>query len=152
MAAGRTPGTDEPTADTLIDGFGALVGRLQLSPEEIHDEAELPFPKQAIVDALLAAYSLSGRSAHSPAQLQGWLLTLAQFQPGVGDPIRDPAAETARRMTAAHETHSGADPRKLAEDVAEEAAEKRWVIRRARYMGKVDQDRSRLIERLRDVR
>ncbi len=152
MAAGRTPGTDEPTADTLIDGFGALVGRLRLSPEEIHDEAELPFPKQAIVDALLEAYSLSGRSSHSPAQLQGWLLTLAQFQPGVGDPIRDPAAETARRMVAASESRSGADPRKLADDVAEEAAEKGWVIRGAKFKSKVDQDRSRLIERLQDVR
>ena len=69
----------ESNAENIIGDYRALVDELKLSPDEIHDETELPHPRQEIIDALLAAYSLSGGSSHSPAQLQGWLLTLAQL-------------------------------------------------------------------------
>lgn len=143
---------EQPNADPVIDDFAALAERLKLSPEEIRDERELPHPKQRIIDALLAAYSLSGGTSHSPSRLQGWLLTLAQFQPGVGDPICDPAAETARRMVAAHERASEADLQKLSRDIAEEAADKGWVARRAKFQVSVDRDRSKFLGLLQDVR
>lgn len=139
-------------AEHIIGDYRALVERLMLSPEEIHDEKELPHPKQTIIDALLAAYSLSGKSSHSPARLQGWLVELAQFQPGVGEPIRDPAAETARRMTAARKTGGGVDPQRIASEVAGESTHQGWVVRRARIQGKVDKERNRLIGLLHNVR
>jgi hypothetical protein len=142
----------ESNAENIIGDYSALIEGLKLSPEEIRDEQDLSHPKQAIIDALLAAYSLSGRSSHSPSRLQGWLLTLAQFQPGVGEPIRDPAAEIARRMTAAAKTDAGADPQRIASEVAEESAEQGWAVRRARLQGKVDKERNRLIGLLQDVR
>ncbi len=142
----------ESNAENIICDYRALADRLKLSPEEIHDEQELPHPKQTIIDALLAAYSLSGKSSHSPVRLQGWLVELAQFQPGVGEPIRDPAAETARRMTAAAKAGAGADPQTIASEVAEESTEQGWVARRATLQGKVDKERNRLIGLLQDVR
>ena len=141
------------TADQgVIEAYRALIEGLKLSPEEVRDEKELPHPKQRIIDALLAAYSLSGHGFHSPALLQGWLLELAQFQPGVGDPIRDPAAETARRMTAGGKTVAGAELQKLARDIAEEGAEQGWVLRHAKFHGKVDRERNRLMGLLQEVR
>lgn len=143
---------DEPAADTIIDDYRAVVGRLKLSPEEVHDENELPHPRQQIIDALLAAYSLSGKTSHSPAELQGWLLTLAQFQPGVGEPIADMAAETARRMTTGGRPVEGAALQHLADEIAEEGAEKDWVTRRSRFNAKVAKERARLIGLLQQVR
>lgn len=146
MAAG------ESNVEGIIGDYQALVDRLKLSPEEIRDEQELPHPRQQIIDALLAAYSLSGASSYSPAQLQGWLLTLAQFQPGVGEPIRDPAAETARRMAAGGKMATGAELQKLARDIAEESADQHWVLRRAKFQVQVDRQRSELLGLLQDVR
>lgn len=142
----------ESETENIIGDYRALVDRLKLSPEEVHDEQELPYPKQTIIDALLAAYSLSGKSSHSPARLQGWLVELAQFLPGVGEPVRDPAAETARRMTTAAKTGAGADPQTIANEVAEESIEQGWVVRRARLQVNVDKERSRLIGLLQNVR
>lgn len=142
----------ESETENIIGDYRALVDRLKLSPEEVHDEQELPYPKQTIIDALLAAYSLSGKSSHSPARLQGWLVELAQFLPGVGEPVRDPAAETARRMTTAAKTGAGADPQTIANEVAEESIEQGWVVRRARFQVNVDKERSRLIGLLQNVR
>jgi len=142
----------ESTTETIIGDYRALIERLKLSPDEIHDEKELPHPRQRIIDASLAAYSLSGGSSHSPAELQGWLLTLAQFQPGVGEPIADPAAETARRMSAAGRTIEAAALQQLADEIAEEGAEKGWVLRRANFQAKVERDRNELIGLLQNVR
>ena len=142
----------ESEAENIIGDYTALMEELKLSPREIRDETDLPHPRQTIIDALLEAYSLSGRSSHSPSRLQGWLLTLAQFQPGVGEPIRDPAAETARRMTAAAKAGQGTDPQRIASEVAEESTEQGWAVRRARLQGKVDKERNRLIGLLQHVR
>ena len=142
----------EPNDETIISDYRALLDRLTLSPDEIHDEQELPHPRQRIVDSLLSAYSLSGGSSHSPAELQGWMLMLAQFQPGVGEPIRDPAAETARQMTEAGRVVEAAALQQLADEIAEEGADKGWVIRRAKYQAKVERDRNELIGLLQDVR
>jgi hypothetical protein len=144
--------TGELNGDAIIGDYRALIEDLKLSPQEIHDESELPHARQRIIDALVEAYSLSGKSFHSPARLQGWLLTLAQFQPDVGEPIRDPAAETARRMAAAGHALSGAEAQKLAADIAEESVERHWAIRRARLQPKVAKERDRLIGLLHQVR
>lgn len=133
----------------IIDAYGTFVDRLRLSPLEVHDEAELPHPKQRIVDALAAAWSLSGDLSYSPARVRGWLLLLAQFQPGVGEPIGDPAAETARRMTRAKETGEAVDPLELGRQVAEQGIEQAWSIRRQKFRGRIVQERTRLLGLLR---
>ena len=143
------PSTQISETKAIIDAYGTFVDRLRLSPAEIHDEAELPHPKQRIVDALAAAWSLSGGLSYAPARVQGWLLLLAQFQPGVGSPIGDPAAETARRMTAARETGKPANPLELGRQVAEHAIEQTWAIRRQKIRGRVEQERAHLIGLLR---
>jgi len=129
----------------IIDAYGTFVDRLRLSPVEIHDEVELPHPKQRIVDALAAAWSLSGGLSYAPARVHGWLLLLAQFQPGVGEPIGDPAAETARRMTGGRETGERVDPLELGRQVAEQAIEQAWSTRREKFRGRVEQERARLL-------
>jgi hypothetical protein len=148
MAA--TPSAPVSESKAIIDAYGKLVDRLRLSPIEIRDEAELPHPKQRIVDALAAAWSLSGGLSYAPARVQGWLLLLAQFQPGVGEPIRDPAAETARRMARAKETGERTDPLELGQQVAEQAIEQAWSKRRQRFRGRVEQERARLLGLLQD--
>jgi hypothetical protein len=144
-----TPSAPIPDDRTIVEAYATVVDRLRLSPIEIRDEAELPYPKQRIVDALVAAGSLSGGLSYSPARLQGWLVLLAQFLPGVGEPIGDPAAETARRMTHAREAGDPTDPRELGRQVAEQAAEQGWPIRRRKFLGRVEQDRKRLLGLLR---
>jgi len=144
------PSAQVSESKAIIDAYGTLVDRLRLSPIEIHDEAELPHPKQRIVDALVAAWSLSGGLSYAPARVQGWLLLLAQFQPGVGEPIRDPAAETARRMSHAKETGEPSDPRELGRQVAEQAVEQAWSTRRQKFQGRVEQEGARLLGLLQD--
>ena len=129
----------------IIEAYAAYVDELKLSPLEIRDESELPYPKKKITDALTAAYSLSGELSYAPVKIRGWLLLLAQFQSGVGEPIRDPAAEVARRMTNARDRGEGTDPSELARQVAEESEDAGWWIRRTEFAGKVDQDRARLL-------
>jgi hypothetical protein len=143
------PDDKTPDDKTIVEAYASLVDRLRLSPIEIRDEAELPYPKQRIVDALTAACSLSGDLSYSPARLRGWLVLLAQFQPGVGEPIGDPAAETARRMTQAREADDPTDPRELGRQVTEQAAEQGWSTRRQKFLGRVEQERKRLLGLLR---
>ena len=142
------PSVEISESKAIIDAFGAFVDRLRLGPTEVRDEAELPHPKQRIVDALVAAWSLNGGLSYAPARVQGWLLLLAQFQPGVGEPIRDPAAETARRMTRAKETGDPTDPPALGREVAEQAIEQAWSTRRQKFQGRVEQERARLLRLL----
>jgi hypothetical protein len=148
MAA--TPSALVSESKAIIDAYGAFVDPLRLSPMEVRDEAELPHPKQRIVDALTTAWSLSGGLSYAPARVQGWLLLLAQFQAGVGEPIRDPAAETARRMIRAKETGERKDPLELGRQVAEQAIEQAWSKRRQRFRGRVEQERARLLGLLQD--
>jgi hypothetical protein len=148
MAA--TPSAPVSESKAIIDAYGAFVDPLRLSPMEVRDEAELPHPKQRIVDALTTAWSLSGGLSYAPARVQGWLLLLAQFQAGVGEPIRDPAAETARRMIRAKETGERKDPLELGRQVAEQAIEQAWSKRRQRFRGRVEQERARLLGLLQD--
>ena len=148
MAA--TPSALVSESKAIIDAYGAFVDPLRLSPMEVRDEAELPQPKQRIVDALTTAWSLSGGLSYAPARVQGWLLLLAQFQAGVGEPIRDPAAETARRMIRAKETGERKDPLELGRQVSEQAIVQAWSKRRQRFRGRVEQERARLLGLLQD--
>ncbi len=129
----------------IIEAYAAYVDALKLSPSEIRDESELPHPKKKITDALTAACSLSSELSYAPVKIRGWLLLLAQFQAGVGEPIGDPAAEVARRMTNAKHRGERSDLSELAQQVAEESGDAGWSIRRAKFAGKVEQDRARLL-------
>jgi hypothetical protein len=143
------PSAEVSESKTIIDAYGTFVDRLRLSPMEVRDEAELPYPKQRIINALAAAWSLSGGLSYAPARVHGWLLLLAQFQPGVGEPIGDPAAETARRMTGGRETGERVDPLELGRQVAEQAIEQAWLTRGQKFRGRVEQERARLLGLLR---
>jgi hypothetical protein len=134
--------------DVVIKAYAAYVDPLKLSPSEIRDEDELPYSKKRIIDALTAACSLSGEApsvSYAPSKIRGWLLLLAQFQSGVGEPIRDPAAEVARRMSTEGEQGGRTEAGKLSQQVAEESAHAGWSVRRTKFEGKVNQERTRLL-------
>lgn len=135
-------------AAAIIANYRALLDRLRLSPREIHDESELPDSKTRIAEALLAAYFGEAAHPYAPAELRGWLLTLAQFQPGVEAPIRDAAAEAARRVARARSRGERFETAALTQAIAEESRKQRWDARRARLMAKVEQERARLLERI----
>lgn len=134
------------------DDVAAIIGRyrstletLQLSPQEVRDEGELPDPKPEIVAALLTAADPASDIDLSPRQVQGWLAALAQFQPGVGTPIRDTNAETARRMAEANRLGDACDVAALARTIEDQAKTESWSTRRRRFAPLVAQDRNRLL-------
>lgn len=131
--------------EPIVAPFAALVDEVRLGPDEIRDEAELPHPKQQIVEALLSGLKDPGVHRYSPAQLKGWLVELAQFQPGVGAPILDASSEMARRMTAAKSRRERVDTQQLESAVATAAREERWGARRAQFRQAVEQERIRLL-------
>ena len=134
--------------DPIIGPFAALVDELRLGPDEIRDEAELPHPKPQIVKALLSGLKDPRAHRYSPAQLQGWLALLAQFQPDVGAPICERASEMARRMTLATSRRERIDTRELEREIATAAQEERWDARRAQFRAAVEQERVRLLNLL----
>lgn len=138
-------GQNQRPIESVIGPFARLIDKLRLAPGEIRDEGELPYPKQDIVDALLAARGDVKDHPYSPAQLQGWLLELAQFQAGVGAPICDPAAELARQMTAAKKRHEKVDPEALRTQIEARSEEERWAARRPAFRAKVGEERTRLL-------
>jgi hypothetical protein len=136
---------DRPGIEPIVGPFAALVDEMRLGPNEIRDEAELPHPKQEIVEALLSGLKDPRAHRYSPAQLKGWLVELAQFQPDVGAPICEPAAEMARRMTSAKSRRERVDIQDLEREVATAAREERWGARRAQFRQAVEQERTRLL-------
>lgn len=150
--SGETPSKDrEPALEAVIGPFARLTDRLQLAPREIRDEADLPFPKQEIAEAILQARVSDRPHSYSPAQLEGWLAELAQFQPGVGAPICDPPAEIARRMTAARTRKEKIDTLRLQRTVEDESEEQGWNARRLQFRAQVDRDRARLLGMLKST-
>jgi hypothetical protein len=131
--------------EPVVAPFASLLKELRLGPNEIRDEADLPHPKQRLVEALLSGLKDPEAHPYSPAQLRGWLLELAQFQPGVGAPISAPASEMARRMTAAKARGERLDTRELEREVADTARQERWDARRGKFRAAVDQERTRLL-------
>jgi hypothetical protein len=129
----------------VIEQLRALLATLQLSPIEIRDESELPMAKPVIEAALLATASPNSASPWSPWQIRGWLLALAQFLPGIGPPIGDVAAEMARRISRAKSRNEPVDVAKFAREIEEIAAEEGWMLRRARWQARVEEERRRLI-------
>jgi len=139
----QTGSAEAAELQAIIEAYAAYVDELKLGPSEIRDESELPYPKKKIADALTAAYAISSALSYPPVRIRGWLLLLAQFQSGVGAPIRDPAAEVARRMT--NPSGERSDPDALSRQVAEESADEGWSVRRVKFEGKVNQERTRLL-------
>lgn len=136
---------DGSSIEPVVAPFAALLDELRLGPDEFRDESELPHPKQRLVAALLSGLRDPEAHRYSPAQLRGWLLELAQFQPGVGAPISAPASEMARRMTSAKARGERLNTRELEREVADTAREERWDARRGKFRAAVDQERTRLL-------
>ena len=142
----ETDATDDGAGiEPIVAPFAALVDEVRLGPGEIRDEEQLPHPKPRIIKALLSGLKDPKAHRYSPAQLKGWLVELAQFQPGVGAPICEPASEMARRMTAAKSRRERVDTRELESAVAAAAREGRWGARRRQFRQAVEQDRIRLL-------
>jgi hypothetical protein len=134
--------------DDAIDRLRLLLERLALSPREIRDEAELPMAKPELEAALVAAAGPDGACRWSPWQIRGWLVALAQFQPGIGPPIGDPAAEMARRISRAKARDEPVDTGAIAREIEATAAEQGWMLRRARWQVRVDAERRRMLDLL----
>lgn len=131
--------------EPIVGPFAALVDALRLGPDEIRDEAELPHPKEQIADALLSGLKEPKVHRYAPTQLQGWLIALAQFQPGVGAPICEPASEMARRVSALRARGQRVNPQEVEREVADAAREEQWAQRRGQFRQAVSQDRNRLL-------
>ncbi len=140
-----TPDEMSDAALPILERLRAVLGRLRPGPQEIFDESTLADPKPAVEAALAAA--LRGDVAHPfpPAEIQGWLLSLAQFQPGVGAPILEPASEVARRMTDAKAAGERVDTAAIQRDVDAAAREGNWQTRRRQLGMDVGRDRNRLL-------
>lgn len=132
-------------AGAVVERYRRMLEDLQLGPQEICDENDLPDPKPVIVDALLAAADPAGDIDLSPRQVQGWLAALAQFQPGVGRPICDINAETARRMSEARRRGESPDVAALSRAIEDQAEAEAWSTRRRRFAPQVNHDRTRLL-------
>ncbi|MCP5365226.1 MAG: hypothetical protein H6905_08380 [Hyphomicrobiales bacterium] len=141
-----------PTDDTTLreaieiaDAYLDALADLRLSPLEVRDEKDLPFPKPEIQDALLTLIAYGGHARHSVANIEAWLVELAQFQPDVGEPVCDVAAEIARRISDAVESRSPIDAAALTQEIELECLQKQWIPRGARFRLTVEQDRSILL-------
>lgn len=132
-------------AGAVVERYRRMLEDLQLGPQEICDETDLPDPKPVIVDALLAAADPASDIDLSPRQVQGWLAALAQFQPGVGAPICDINSEMARRMTDARRRGETPDVAALSRAIEDQAEACSWSTRRRRFAPLVNQDRTRLL-------
>jgi hypothetical protein len=131
--------------EPIVAPFVALMDALRLGPDEIRDERELPHPKERIVEALLSGLKDPKAHRYAPAQLQGWLIALAQFQPDVGAPICEPASEMARRVSALKARGQRVNTQEVERQVADAARDEEWGRRRGQFRQAVAQDRTRLL-------
>jgi hypothetical protein len=83
--------------EEVVHGFEAFIGKANISPLGICDESELPYRKQEIIQSCLAAIRISRDNPQHQAALAQGLLWVAQFQPGVGEPLRHPADVVAEK-------------------------------------------------------
>ena len=122
-----------------------VLTRLRPGPQEIFDATALADSRPTVEAALAAA--LHGDASHPfpPAEIQGWLLSLAQFQPGIGAPILEPASEVARRMTDAKARGERVDTAAIQRAVDAAAREGNWEARRRQHAMDVTRDRNRLL-------
>jgi hypothetical protein len=99
MAGAGNPGADrdrsalsvEFVADA-IQAFGDILGGSDL--DVIHDERALPYPKEAMIHAFLAAMAAVDDDAIRGSLLQTYL-QLASFLPGVGGTVAPPPVSAA---------------------------------------------------------
>jgi hypothetical protein len=136
--------------EEVVQGFGGFIAaQVDMSPLDIHDESELPYPKREIIQSLLSAIRLSRDDPKLRTPLEHGLLLVAQYQPGVGNSLRDPTATIAtkaRPMTATSpESMTEAEreeTRRLAKELVELSEEQE--ARRKRFTPMVDEEMRRL--------
>ncbi len=136
---------DDDEIKEILTAYGRLLAALKLGPLEVRDESELPYPKQRIAEALLGAWRRHEAHGFSPAEIQGWLIALAQFQPDVGTPICEIASDLARKVTEAREAGRAIDTLALSQGSEAEAREGAWDRRRAHFLPIVNRERTRLL-------
>jgi len=143
--------TDDTTlreASEIAQAYLDALAILRLSPFEVRDEGDLPYPRREIEDALLTLIAYGGHARYSVANIGAWLVELAQFQPGVGEPVCDVAAEIARRVSDAIESGTSVDAEALTQEIKLECQQKQWIPRGAQLRLTVEHDRSVLLGRL----
>jgi hypothetical protein len=75
------------TREKIIKEYGGLMERTPPLPTRIEDVSALPHPKEAILDALLQEI-VRGYPQHISDAMRAGAMSLAQYQPGVGnDPL-----------------------------------------------------------------
>lgn len=141
------PSRDSPSSNAaeVLDRFRQTLERLRPGPTEVFDEMALADPRAVIVEALAAAWSGKAVVSCSPAEVQGWLAAIAQFQPNVGEPVLDRASETARRMADARKRGETVDGASIAAGVAAQADAEQWAARQAHLSAAVQGDRTKLL-------
>ena len=133
------------SAAEVLDRFRQTLDRLRPGPTEVFDELSLADPRAVIVEALAAAWSGNAVVSCSPAEIQGWLAAIAQFQPNVGEPALDRASETARRMADARKRGETVDSASIAAGVAVQADAEQWAARQAHLSATVQRDRAKFL-------
>ena len=71
----------------VMSAYGSFLEKVPLSPTEIRDEKELPFPKQIIKNAAFEVLINTRGNSNFLNAVESGLLLLAQFQPDVGAPM-----------------------------------------------------------------
>jgi hypothetical protein len=74
----------ELTREKIIKEYGALMERTPPLPTRIEDVSALPHPKEAILNALLQEI-VRGHPQHINDAMRAGAISLAQYQPGVGN-------------------------------------------------------------------
>jgi hypothetical protein len=84
------------TREKIIKEYGALMERTPPLPTRIEDVSALPHPKEAILDALLQEI-VRGHPQHISDAMSAGAISLAQYQPGVGnDPLEMLGVDVAK--------------------------------------------------------
>jgi hypothetical protein len=134
----------------VVHRFGEFIPKnANWSPLDIYDQTELPYPKGKIIHALLRSIPRAGDDAKLAAALEHALLVVAQYQPGVGDPLLDPAAVITRNAAQIAATSAEAmteAEREQTQMLAQQLTEltKQQEGRRKRFTPMVNEEMRRL--------
>lgn len=143
----------------VVKGYGAFLGKIDLAPGDVRDVAELPYPKQEIIKSCLVAIRLSEAHSKERSALESGLMCVAQFQPGVGEPICHPGVSivaNAKPMKARSSEEMTNDELEetlsLAREMVALGSDEKQSARRGVFMEMVDQDLQNLIQKIHAAR